>query len=212
MAEANRRVTDRFTFENITYDLGTQRQANGIAVISNGHFQNGYIANGAVQNGHGPVKSPPDGVRGAHGPLVSNGPVQETGEKIHIKDHHQFRPVPMPPNGRPPSIRLSFRKGNNSEEKNDNYAVIKKPNDDNDSNYEELPDQLPNSDSGYDSPVTPKEVDVENDNLTNTKKTSVPLLPKITSRANLKQQDKRLSVNLNTGLDGEPSNLTSSTS
>ena len=164
------------------------------------------------QNGQILYSAPLDGARGGdrkHGAIFNNASsVQESGDKVHIYDHHENRPIAWPPKP-PPGGRLSFRE---SKTRNDQeeapYEELP------DKNYETLPSQDPDRD--YNTNNSNSNVAEPETGLVNTFEAPVTAPPSINNRpslnASLPTLNPRLSVSLHNGIDIEMTNITHSKS
>ena len=203
--ESKKEQTQRFAFENVTYDTRDEVMPNGGTEIPNGRTLVANKGISASQNGSIPYSSPLGGAVGGnrkHGAIFNNAhSVQEGDEKIHIYDHHQNRPVQWPPE--PPSgVRLSFRESKTRKgEEDPPYEDLPAGN-----NYETLP------------PINiAKEQNINNsNNMATIVAIDPPPPPNMGSRATLQDSlttpMSRVSVSLNSGLDDELTNITQSMS
>ena len=168
------------------------------------------------QNGQIPYSAPLDGARGGdrkHGAIFNNASsVQENGDKVHIYDHHENRPIAWPPKP-PPGGRLSFRESKTRKDQEEApYEELP------DGNYETLPtedtDRNQNTNNSNSNVVEPEKGTVNTFEAPVAVDSSAP--PSINNRPSLNPSlptlNPRLSVSLHSGIDGEMTNITHSTS
>ena len=168
------------------------------------------------QNGQIPYSVPLDGARGGDrkaGAIFNDAsPVQENGDKVHIYDHHENRPIAWPPKP-PPGGRLSFRESKTRKDQEEvPYEELP------DGNYETLPSE--DTDRDYNTNNSNSNVAEPGKGTFNTSEAPItverPPPPSINNRpslnASLPTLNPRLSVSLHSAIDSEMTNITHSKS
>ena len=167
------------------------------------------------QNSHIPYSAPLDGARGGdrkHGAIFNKASsVHENGDKVHIYDHHENRPIAWPPKP-PPGGRLSFRESKTAKDQEETpYEELP------DGNYETLPsedtDGDDNTNNSNSNDVVPKRGTLTNFEAPVTdERPPSPSINRQSLNASLPTINPRLSVSLHSGIDGEMTNITHSKS
>ena len=168
------------------------------------------------QNGHIPYSAPLDGARGGdrkHGAIFNKASsVHENGDKVHIYDHHENRPIAWPPKP-PPGGRLSFRESKTAKDQEETpYEELP------DGNYETLPsedtDRDDNTNNSNSNVVKSEKGTVNNFEAPATVESPPPssINDRQSLTVSLPTINPRLSVSLHSGIDGEMTNITHSTS